>query len=134
MRDEKSVKLAGRCDATVLITGPTGSGKTTLAKQIHQNGLRQSGRYVAVNLATMHEGTLESELFGHEKGAFTGADRFREGLLELADGGTVFLDEISELNPKLQSRLLEFIQSKTLRKVGSNVSKKIDVRVIAASN
>ena len=103
------VKIACKGDANVLLTGPTGSGKSTLARAIHAQSDRATKPFIAVNLATLHEGTFESELFGHERGAFTGADQRRIGKLELANGGTVFLDEIGELTPRLQSRLLEFI-------------------------
>src|SRR5436309_91384 len=94
---ERAVRLACRSNATVLITGPTGSGKTHLARNIHESGERRLKPFVSVNLASLHEGTLESELFGHERGSFTGADQRRTGRLELAQGGTVFLDEIGEL-------------------------------------
>jgi DNA-binding NtrC family response regulator len=134
MRDEKAFKLAVQSGANVLITGPTGTGKTTLAERIHREGPRASRPFVAVNLATLHEGTLESELFGHEKGAFTGASGRRLGRLELAQGGTVFLDEIGELSPRLQCRLLDFLQSRAVVPVGGNRSFQLDVRVIAATH
>lgn len=127
-------KIASESDATVLITGPTGTGKTTLAKLVHDSSKRKFGPFVTVNLASLHEGVLESELFGHEKGAFTGAEQRRVGKLELAHGGTVFLDEVSELSGRLQARLLEFLQSRTICPVGSNREVKLDVRVIAATH
>jgi len=126
--------LASRGGATVLITGPTGSGKTCLARSIHGQSTRRGKPFVTVNLASLHEGTFESELFGHERGAFTGADYRRVGKLEAAQGGTVFLDEVGELSPRLQARLLEFLQSRTISPLGSNREIRLDVRVIAATN
>jgi DNA-binding NtrC family response regulator len=128
------IAMACRSDSNVLITGPTGTGKTTLARSIHERGARRFKPFVGVNLASLHEGTLESELFGHERGSFTGADQRRGGRLEIAQGGTVFLDEIGELTPRLQARLLEFLQSRTISPVGSNREVKLDVRVIAATH
>lgn len=127
-------QIAAQSAATVLITGPTGTGKTSLARRIHETGPRRNKPFVVINLASLHEGTLESELFGHERGAFTSADQKRTGKLELANGGTVFLDEIGELSPRLQARLLEFLQSKAICPVGSNREMKLDVRVIAATH
>ncbi len=129
----RDLELACRSEVAVLITGPTGSGKTTLARRIHERGCRKNSPFVTVNLASLHEGTLESELFGHEKGAFTGADQRRVGRLESANGGTVFLDEIGELSPRLQARLLEFLQSHVVVPVGSNRELHLDVRVVAAT-
>ncbi|HLE01806.1 MAG TPA: sigma-54 dependent transcriptional regulator [Bdellovibrionota bacterium] len=131
---EKLVQIARRSNANVLITGPTGSGKTHLARKIHEQSERKLKPFISVNLASLHEGTLESELFGHERGAFTGAEQKRVGRLELANGGTVFLDEIGELSPRLQARLLEFLQSRTISPVGSNRESRLDVRVIAATH
>jgi DNA-binding NtrC family response regulator len=129
-----SVGVACGSDCTVLITGPTGSGKSRLARLIHESSRRAAKPFVTVNLATLHEGTLESELFGHERGAFTGADQRRLGRLEAANGGTVFLDEVGELTPRLQARLLEFLQSRTISPVGGNRELRLDVRVIAATH
>lgn len=129
-----AVRLAKRCDANVLILGQTGSGKSTLARKIHDQGARSGGPFINVNLASVHEETMESTLFGHERGAFTGADRGRIGRLELADRGTVFLDEIGELSLPLQARLLEFLQSKTFTPLGSNRERQLNVRVICATN
>lgn len=131
---QKTIQLAQTSDLNVLITGPTGSGKSRLAREIHEKSARKLKPFVILNLATLHEGTLESELFGHERGAYTGADSRRVGRLELAQGGTVFLDEIAELSPRLQARLLEFLQSRTICAVGSNRETRLDVRVIAATH
>lgn len=128
------MKIATKGDANVLITGPTGSGKTCLARKIHESSPRRNKPFITVNLATLHDGTLESELFGHERGAFTGADQRRIGRLELANGGTVFLDEVGDLSLRLQARLLEFLQSRIIVPVGSNREVKLDVRVIAATH
>lgn len=130
----RQFELACRSDAAVLITGPTGVGKSHLAKKIHDKSRRKQRPFIAVNLATLHEGTFESELFGHEKGAFTGADQRRIGRFEAAHGGTVFLDEVGELPLRLQSRLLEVLQSKQISPVGSNRMIQLDMRVIAATN
>jgi DNA-binding NtrC family response regulator len=130
----KLVNIACKSEATVLITGATGSGKTSLARQIHEGSLRKNKPFVVINLASLHEGTIESELFGHERGAFTGADQRRVGRLELAHGGTVFLDEVGELSLRLQARLLEFIQSRKITPVGSNREIQLDVRIIAATH
>ena len=134
MKYSNAIGIACRSESTVLITGPTGSGKSRLAQQIHAAGPRAQKPFVTVNLASLHEGTLESELFGHEKGAFTGAEHRRVGRIEMAQGGTLFLDEIGELPPRLQARLLEFLQARTLTPVGSNRPVRLDVRVIAATH
>lgn len=134
LEQEKQVKMAVRGDSTILITGPTGSGKTTLAREIHDQSARRTRPFAAVNLASLHEGTFESELFGHEKGAFTGAAQKRVGRLEQANGGTVFLDEIGELPLRLQARLLEFLQSKSVSPMGSSRMVSLDVRIVCATN
>jgi DNA-binding NtrC family response regulator len=131
---QKLIRLACQSGANVLISGATGTGKTRLAKQIHDGSTRKTAPFVTVNLATLHEGVLESELFGHERGSFTGAEQRRTGKLEMAQGGTVFLDEIGELPLRLQARLLEFLQSKTITPVGSNREVRLDVRVIVATH
>jgi DNA-binding NtrC family response regulator len=130
----KLFNLACNSDSTVLITGATGTGKTFLARKIHETGKRRNRPFIGINLASLYEGTLESELFGHERGAFTGADLKRVGRLEMAQGGTVFLDEVGELRPHLQARLLEFLQSKVISPIGSSREIRLDVRVIAATH
>lgn len=129
------LRASNEADSTLLITGCTGTGKSHLANVLHKaSAKRCAGRWAKVNLATLSESLIESELFGHEKGAFTGADFRRVGRLESCDGGTVFLDEIGELTPRLQSKLLDFIQYKKVTPVGSNREVEIDVRIIAATN
>lgn len=120
--------------ATVLITGETGTGKELVAKAIHAASLHKNGLFVAINCAAIPAEILESELFGHEKGAFTGAIKERIGKFELADGGTLFLDEISEMPIQLQAKLLRVLQEGVVEKIGSNKSLTLDVRVVAATN
>ena len=120
--------------ATVLITGETGTGKELVAKAIHAASKRKNGLFVAINCAAIPADILESELFGHEKGAFTGAIKERIGKFELADGGTLFLDEIAEMPINLQAKLLRVLQEGAIEKIGSNKSITLDVRVIAATN
>ncbi|HNX98159.1 MAG TPA: sigma-54 dependent transcriptional regulator [Candidatus Aminicenantes bacterium] len=121
-------------DSTVLITGESGTGKELIARAIHAKSNRASGRFVSVNCGALPENLLESELFGHLKGAFTDAYRDKEGLFELADRGTLFLDEIAEMSQKMQVKLLRTLQEKVIRRVGGNDEIKIDVRIIAATN
>lgn len=128
------IQTIARTNSTVLITGSTGTGKSHLARKIHDMSRRAGKRFIAVNLATLSENLLESELFGHERGAFSGADTKRVGKLELANEGTVFLDEIGELNIRLQTKLLEVLNSKTICPVGSNREQKLDIRIVAATN
>ena len=121
-------------DLIVLITGESGVGKENIPKIIHQNSLRRNGKYFAVNCGAIPEGTIDSELFGHEKGAFTGAIETRKGYFEEANGGTLFLDEVGELPLPSQAKLLRVLQSGEFIKVGSSKVEKTDVRVIAATN
>ena len=121
-------------DITVLVTGESGVGKENIPKIIHQNSARKSGKYFAINCGAIPEGTIDSELFGHEKGSFTGAHEMRRGYFEEADGGTLFLDEIGELPMASQAKLLRVLQSGEFIRVGSSKVLKTDVRVIAATN
>ena len=121
-------------DATVLIQGETGTGKEVVAQAIHELSKRAKGPFVAVDCGSITESLIESELFGHVKGSFSGAIGNRAGLFEEADGGTIFLDEIGELPPSLQPKLLRALESREVRRVGSNTSTKINVRVVAATN
>ncbi len=125
---------AARSKATVLIHGETGTGKELIASAVHKNGKRRDAPFIRLNCAALAEGVLESELFGHEKGSFTGASGTRKGRFEQADGGTLFLDEISEVPPGVQVKLLRFLQERELERVGGNETIRVDVRVLAATN
>ncbi len=121
-------------DATIMITGESGTGKEVMSRYIHTKSKRKNGPFIAVNCAAIPENLLESELFGHEKGAFTGASARRIGKFEEANGGTILLDEVSEMQPQLQAKLLRVIQEREVTRVGGNSNVKIDVRIIATSN
>jgi len=121
-------------EATVLISGQSGTGKELIARALHYNSPRRERPLVTVNCAALAESLLESELFGHEKGAFTGADRRREGRFKQADGGTIFLDEIGETSSRMQAKLLRVLQEKEVQRVGSEAVLPVDVRVVAATN
>jgi len=120
--------------ATVLVAGPSGTGKELVARMIHQLSPRRDGPFVSVHCAALAESLLESELFGHEKGAFTGATALRKGRFELADGGTLFLDEIGDISPSIQVKLLRVLQEKNFERVGGNRAVTADVRIISATH
>ena len=133
----RSVDLARRVlavDTTVLLLGETGTGKELFARLIHDNGPRRAGRFVAQNCGALPESLLESELFGHARGAFTGAVADRRGLFEEADGGTIFLDEVGEMSPGMQLHLLRVLQEGEVRRLGAAGTRKVNVRVVAATN
>ena len=121
-------------DITVLVTGDTGTGKELVARAVHYNGLRKDRRFLSQNAGALPDTIIESELFGHRRGAFSGAFENKTGLFEVADGGTVFLDEIGEASPALQVRLLRLLETGTFRRVGDTTTRKTDVRIIAATN
>ncbi|HGM5492486.1 TPA: sigma 54-interacting transcriptional regulator [Serratia fonticola] len=128
------IAMIAPSEATVLIAGESGTGKELIAKAVHANSLRKDRPLVSINCAALSESLLESELFGHEKGAFTGADKRREGRFMEADQGTLFLDEIGEVSPLMQAKLLRAIQEREIQRVGSNQTLSVDVRLIAATN
>ena len=128
------VEKVAQGNSSVIIQGETGTGKELIAGAIHYNSRRANGAFIRVNCAALPDTLLESELFGHEKGAFTGAEKVRIGRFEQADGGTIFLDEIGDISPTLQSKLLRVVQEKEFERLGSNRTLHVDVRVISATN
>ena len=129
-----TLKKFSMTDATILMTGETGTGKSFLSGSVHFNSRRKNKSFITINCANIPETLLESELFGHEKGAFTGADKMRVGRLEQGNGGTVFLDEIGEMVPSLQSKMLRVLEEKSFERLGGNRTIVFDVRIIAATN
>jgi two-component system response regulator HydG len=129
-----TVAQLAESDSSVLITGESGTGKELLARALYEQSARRHGRFVPINCGGMAETLLESELFGHRKGAFTGAFIDRKGLLEEADGGVLFLDEIGEMPPSMQIRLLRFLQGGEVRRVGDSIARRVDVRLVAATH
>jgi DNA-binding NtrC family response regulator len=130
----KQARAVADTSATVLITGENGTGKEVLARAVHEESPRRDRPFIAVSCAALPESLVESELFGHERGAFTGADRARKGRFELADGGTLFLDEIAELSPAVQVKLLRVLQERSFERLGGTKPVEVDIRLIAASN
>ena len=128
------VQKVAPTDSTILILGETGTGKEVVARSLHEQSRRSTMPFVPVNCGALPEHLVESELFGHRKGAFTGADQNRKGLFEVADGGTLFLDEVGELPKSMQAKLLRFLESREIRRVGENEPFKADVRVLCATN
>jgi DNA-binding NtrC family response regulator len=128
------IEKVARTDATVLIRGPSGAGKELVAHALHHNSLRKDRPMVTINCAALQETLLESELYGHEKGAFTGAAQLKHGLFEVAEGGTLFIDEIAEMSPGMQAKLLRVLENGNYRRVGGTQECQADVRIIAATN
>src|SRR4051795_1208595 len=127
-------RMAAPTTASVLLIGETGTGKEVIARAVHKRSQRATGPYIRVNCGALHENLLESELFGHVKGAFTGAIENKTGRFEAAHGGTIFLDEISSMSPKLQVKLLRVLQEHEFERVGESKTIRVDTRVIAATN
>jgi transcriptional regulator with PAS, ATPase and Fis domain len=132
-RIAKAIERAAEVECTVLVTGETGTGKELVARAIHAGSRRSAGPFVPVDCGAIPDALVESELFGHERGAFTGADARRIGLVECADGGTLFLDEVGELPLPLQAKLLRVLQERRVRRVGARQETPVDVRVVAAT-
>ncbi|HZY30306.1 MAG TPA: sigma-54 dependent transcriptional regulator [Candidatus Methylomirabilis sp.] len=130
----ETIKKVAKSEANILIVGETGTGKELIARSLHVNSRRMADPFIPVDCASLPETLLESELFGHEKGAFTGAQATRPGLFEFADGGTIFLDEVGDISLSLQAKLLRVLQEREVRRVGSNRIIEVDVRVISATN
>jgi two-component system response regulator HydG len=130
----RSIAAVASSEATVLITGESGTGKELVARAVHDGSARRDGPFVPVNCAALTESLLESELFGHEKGAFTGAGSRRRGRFQSADNGTIFLDEIGEISPSVQSKLLRVIQEKEIQPVGSDANIRVNVRILVATH
>jgi DNA-binding NtrC family response regulator len=128
------IETVAPTDATVMILGETGTGKDLIARSLHDRSRRAGAAFIPVNCGALPENLIESELFGHRKGAFTGADSHRKGLFEVANGGTLFLDEVGELNKNVQVKLLRFLESGEIRRVGENDPFRVDVRVLCATN
>jgi two-component system response regulator PilR (NtrC family) len=129
-----TIQMVANTNSTVLVTGESGTGKELVARAIHFNSLRRDRPFVAVNCGAVPETLLESELFGHIRGAFTGADANKKGLMEVAEGGTIFLDEIGEMTPPMQVKLLRVLQDRRFRRLGGTTEVQADVRVVAATN
>ncbi len=130
----QQISQVSKSDATVLIRGESGTGKELVAQEIHDSSFRKNRPIIKVNCATFAEGLIESELFGHEKGSFTGAHAAKKGKFELAEGGTIFLDEIGELPMAMQAKLLRVLQEKEFERVGGIKTIKVNVRILAATN
>ena len=130
----KQIAVTAACDAPVVITGESGTGKELVARAIHQHGVRSAQPFVPIHLAALPESLIERELFGHERGAFTGADHSQPGLLERAGEGTLFLDEITEATPAVQSKLLRVLDAGDYRRVGGGIERRLEARVLAANN
>ncbi|MBN1480048.1 sigma-54-dependent Fis family transcriptional regulator [candidate division KSB1 bacterium] len=128
------IRAVSQSDSTVLLTGETGTGKSIIANLIHQHSIRRDKQFISIHCGAIPDTLLESELFGHEKGAFTGAVRRKLGKFEIADKGTIFLDEIGTISPAMQIKLLQILQDRTFQRVGGEVTLKADVRIIAATN